>query len=740
MTVASGAARGAPAEAGAPCFNTSLANPRCGRLQSAMQRATADYDKSLRRKRRAAENAERYRCQSAPPRRRSQPGGAPQPRRSASRRPRAGLPPRQGQGEGDGVAPPLPEQALFAPPRAHFSAGIAGHPAGASGDCEGSTAPDGAQPARRSVAEWLLGGQQLTRQAAAHETFTQGLRRETECYARASGVRARETRTDTNTELRQRVRATERLCDRIERALRAAGAEHAVLGRVKHFTAELRSMLESGALATCELRLSLRDSRPARERVRDAPQAALEHERAGLRLACDRLESLTGSSDAQLQLLAQSLSHLHGELEDRAEALRVDEQCLVLDGSSSAKPALGGSAAAQPHLDIVLDWEARRVCEGDVSPRAVTPSRPPCDELLAESDKQVLRSVELRRRIKRSATDLDARARRDSRAVEEVLRRKVQQERGQLAALCDLKERLVRERAELEAQLQVVRKELDVRNKEKDIVCKRLRLRQQLPMRPGERDTVQEALEREFDALAAAVHEFSARMNHIMLENARMRETLEEVETEATSKRTALELDTECLEMAFTHRSDFPHALLSAICGPACGVYAVPCGPATQTNAEDGARESGKGASPPSSDAGEDWPEDWKKVVVMKASGMLPTEGFQVASALRKVTPHAEHERISRKALEKKRAEPPQSPRRRPVPDPFLPARTKLLVEVWKDSGSRGSPVPASRNAEGCKELHWDRFRTVLPHKQLQELQYGRVGRVDDGEASPPPP
>eukprot|EP01062_Namystynia_karyoxenos_P019797 TRINITY_DN17473_c0_g2_i1.p1 TRINITY_DN17473_c0_g2~~TRINITY_DN17473_c0_g2_i1.p1 ORF type:complete len:791 (+),score=267.22 TRINITY_DN17473_c0_g2_i1:86-2458(+) len=754
-------------------FCTTLDNPKCRRLKSVMERASESYDARVLRRKRSRSAVAAARPRSAPAAPPPSPGAAPD--EPSARRPVSPSfsrgsrrqPPKRTSPTGepqlqrelgddtlwqqwarDKAAQPgsLPQRALFGGERGRFSSEVAAD-AAAGGGAAGRGEDDAASqlyapvhPGHREVRDWLHGSLFLARQAEAHETFTRELRGQTRALKQQTDSRAREGRKGTNEKLRQRVRATEREKERVEQSLHAVATEHAVLGRVKQFVAELRAMTESGSLAGCQMRLSLRASRPKGELVRDAAQAALQTEHRGLVDAVDALERLTLEADAQLRKLAQAQTDLYTDLEDKVEGLRIDEQCLVLDGSTSQKPHMGGSAAFQPPLDIVLDAAAKTAIQGlgggTEEGAVAVQSRPSTKELLDTCDRLVMQSVELRGRIKKKLISIDQRTRADNRMVEAALQKKVRQQGTLLAALDERVEGLRGERRRLEEQMHFVRAGLEETNKEKDIVCKRLRLRQQRPMRPDAVDKVQEALEEEYDLLAEAVHEYSGKLSHITLEVSRMQETLRLIEAEATAKRTAFSLDRECMELPFAHRLAFPHALFSSICGARSFVYGVVLQDDAQARSERAHGEDGTNdeqGAPMRSDV---QPAPWgDEVTVLRSTGARSPERWRnVDGAARDVLPHRAHKKISEALIQRMRDNdeggPPPVPPALRVPGAF---GRKQGHTVWKASGSR-SPERGPgqmrtmesegqwRVVQGNRELHAISDR-VIPQRQTKSAR-----------------
>eukprot|EP00662_Eupelagonemidae_sp_cell21_P035517 gene35517-7166_t len=226
---------------------------------------------------------------------------------------------------------------------------------------------------------------------------------------------------------------------------------------------------------------------------------------SGLKASGDEIGALADDS----QRLASALDALHAELHDKAQKLLTDEQCLGLDGATSL--------TAQRKLGRGLDDDELR---------------PP-------------------------------KKRRDNRAVEDALATRVRQHEMVLrsldARMASLTAQEIPSTEEQVAQLKAMR---DARTNDRDIACKRIRLRNQRPASAG--DKVNELLVKEYDALSAVIKDLSNRLNHLTVESARLHTTSRAVQNEL-----------ECLDLPFAHREQFPTGLYNAMCDTHSTVYGI---------------------------------------------------------------------------------------------------------------------------------------------------------------------
>jgi len=81
-------------------------------------------------------------------------------------------------------------------------------------------------------------------------------------------------------------------------------------------------------LQLCVWRLEQREKRPLREQVRDAVEVALEDEKAALMETQRRLSDGIKRTKAMINELKQALDEVRGDVEQKMQALSVDEMCL----------------------------------------------------------------------------------------------------------------------------------------------------------------------------------------------------------------------------------------------------------------------------------------------------------------------------------------------------------------------------------------------------------------------------
>eukprot|EP01061_Rhynchopus_euleeides_P030493 TRINITY_DN50648_c0_g1_i1.p1 TRINITY_DN50648_c0_g1~~TRINITY_DN50648_c0_g1_i1.p1 ORF type:complete len:548 (+),score=196.61 TRINITY_DN50648_c0_g1_i1:244-1644(+) len=420
---------------------------------------------------------------------------------------------------------------------------------------------------------WLQDSTYLTKQAEGHITYTYDLRKKNTNQNRHTDEVSKKTRVATNTELRNKVRDVQRIKSRVEDSLNKSQSEYEIMGQVRQFIIEVKAMVESGPLAGSEMRIGLRESRPQSERTSDIAGACLADEHRHHLHATNAVSQIIEESNEHLESLGKTISDLYDDLEEKVEGLRIDEQCLVLDGSSSINPQMGGSAQDQPPLELMLDGRAKEVIQG-LGPHPANPpvTRAPTQLLIERAKHLVTQALSLRRRWRKVLTSLDTEGRALNKKVDQALRHKAILGRKVLSNIEHKISALLEERARLEGQMHSVKSGLEHKNTEKDIVCKRLRLRCQIPGRDVD-DKVHEALEKEYDFLTLAVQEHTSKLSQITLEISRMHDTKKTLEEDLSAKRAALNLDEKCLSLPFVHKFPFPTQLYNGVCSGHCAVY-----------------------------------------------------------------------------------------------------------------------------------------------------------------------
>ena len=538
-------------------FNTGLDQPACNRLKSTMQMATEKYDHKVLR---------RVRLKS---------GCNPSPKGQQGRK----------------KIPPLPPQtpSMLETPREYLakerekendrqllnrkvSFGSINKKLPTS-----SPLPEGdiTLPTHRPVKDWLDESIKVAEQAIENTTYTHDLRKKSHDLKREADKIAKKSRTDTNNELRSKVRDVQNVKKRVELALNDIQQEYHTLGQVRQFIIEMKSMTESGALTGCEMRQNLRMSRPESERTKDITDQLITTETKHHKKATDDIDLMIVESEQHMRGMENVVSLLFSDLEDKVEGLRINEQCLVLDGSSSKNNHMGGTASQQPPLDIILDSRAKEIIQGlyETTP-PIDASRPTTAEVITKSADLVLHALSLRKKYKRQLINLDIEGRKLNKKVQDALMFKVKQQQKLLSTLENRVVCIIEERERLEAQMESVRIGLDAKNKEKDIVCKRLRLRKQIPTRETF-DKVHDALETEYDVLTKAVQGYTTKLSHIILEISRMHDTYKNLEDTCTMKRTAIAIDKQALDLPFIHDMTWPQHLYNGICSGVSYVYGV---------------------------------------------------------------------------------------------------------------------------------------------------------------------
>jgi len=132
---------------------------------------------------------------------------------------------------------------------------------------------------------------------------------------------------DLNSSLECKVRVTHRLIEKLNN--RAKSIESSIVS-LKQSHAELVKSLRSKdpPLTLCAWRMEQRERRPLREHVRDHVEMALEAERAVLVDTQSKLSDAIKMTLSMLSLLEGKSEELRSDIEQKSQALTVDELCL----------------------------------------------------------------------------------------------------------------------------------------------------------------------------------------------------------------------------------------------------------------------------------------------------------------------------------------------------------------------------------------------------------------------------
>ena len=127
--------------------------------------------------------------------------------------------------------------------------------------------------------------------------------------------------------LEQKVKTSQRLVDKLSH--RAQSVEHSL----QHTRSTLMKLQEALAakdppLALVMWRMEQREKRPLREQVRDTVEVCLEVEKASLMDAQRRLKEFIKKTQATITCLENKLEELRHDIQQKTQALSVDELCL----------------------------------------------------------------------------------------------------------------------------------------------------------------------------------------------------------------------------------------------------------------------------------------------------------------------------------------------------------------------------------------------------------------------------
>lgn len=132
---------------------------------------------------------------------------------------------------------------------------------------------------------------------------------------------------DLHNSLDQKVKTSQRLLDKLMH--RAESVENS-LQHTRHTLEKLEQSLaaKEAPLQLCMWRMEQRDRRPLREQVRDAVEVSLEVEKATLIDSQRKLKDAIKRTKATNQILESKLEELRFDINQKSQALSVDEMCL----------------------------------------------------------------------------------------------------------------------------------------------------------------------------------------------------------------------------------------------------------------------------------------------------------------------------------------------------------------------------------------------------------------------------
>ena len=329
--------------------------------------------------------------------------------------------------------------------------------------------------------------------------------------------------------LRRGAAAAQRAAAAATRALNDVQEERRVVGRVAALLGEIRGIKAGPAKGGLECVRRILSSR----RKTDGVATSLAAQGDDL---TKTVSALDGMLDATATLEAE-LREGEAALEGAVEALRVSRS---LEGGD------GGGVVD------VADLEGEEgVSGGGGGGGGFWPSSSTCHplEAVASAERLLLRSVEHRRECKRAVLSSDASNTRLLEKVDTAIRHTVTQEERHMQGLEARRLALSEEARRMAVQADLLEEGVRERGRERDIVCKRLRLRRQRPLLGEDHEAVCGALQDEEAALAAAVEHYAEKKVYLEGELVRLRETVAHVDADYEEKKRLLALDRHLLSL-----------------------------------------------------------------------------------------------------------------------------------------------------------------------------------------------
>lgn len=160
---------------------------------------------------------------------------------------------------------------------------------------------------------------------------------------------------DLNQSLESKVKASQRLVDKLQNRVKSVESS---IASMKDSHVQLLAALKAkeGPVSLCAWRMEQREKRPLREHVRDHVELALEEERAVLVDTQRKLNDAIKMTISMIALLEGKREELRHDIQQKSQALTVDELCLrtthqtwhsqIMSQSAPASPRGGSSAAS----------------------------------------------------------------------------------------------------------------------------------------------------------------------------------------------------------------------------------------------------------------------------------------------------------------------------------------------------------------------------------------------------------
>ncbi|XP_069051687.1 tektin-2 isoform X4 [Lepisosteus oculatus] len=198
-----------------------------------------------------------------------------------------------------------------------------------------------AKPGQRlSVSDWQSGSQLLSSTAEHLRLQSQQIRQEGRALRNETTVQTRWDEQDSQRRLTERVQDVSRLKEALELCLQDADTEIEALSAVKGDTESLLAAMTLPLDAAVEC-LTLREGRRGDDLVRDAVEVELKKEVEVIGGVQRALQQRVSQAFEQICLLQEARQQLVFDLQNKSEALGVDQTCLSLTVTSpliSLKP------------------------------------------------------------------------------------------------------------------------------------------------------------------------------------------------------------------------------------------------------------------------------------------------------------------------------------------------------------------------------------------------------------------
>jgi len=327
-----------------------------------------------------------------------------------------------------------------------------------------------------------------------------------------------------STALRSNISESQHLKTRAEQQLEAILKETSMLeDEAAHAEATFEKMKDP--LAVAEENLSIRRKRPPREQTRDAVERALNEQVAGMKHAIRMLGGVLDACTKELARLKICREKLEEDIDQKRQALEVDNEALQMESGWSGDPRGGkrGGSIALPHM-----WRQRteNLCEECERTRAT------CERLRAKSRAIQEEAITVERETREAALRSLNRKMDETGRLRSELEASILNTSSEISTMEEARASVEQSMNDKHAPLALARSRLSVRNSK--------------PNPEVVRDLAERSLEKEIGDLEHSIRKLQIEMARQTSDINRLEQTRARLEADMKDKSDAFALEQEC--------------------------------------------------------------------------------------------------------------------------------------------------------------------------------------------------